>query len=124
MLPSTTLRELHGIFQVAMGWEGIHLYQFVIRTVRYGSWETGARPANVSLADLKLRRGSRFVYEYDLNIPWKHEVRLEGAVANRQEVILGLGQHPIRTASARNSYPYSLGVYLACQTVIRPVLAE
>ena len=23
---SVTLRELHGILQVAMGWEGIHLY--------------------------------------------------------------------------------------------------
>lgn len=74
---TTTLRELHGILQVAMGWEGIHLYQFVVRTVRYGSWETGARPANASLADLKLRLGARFVYEYDLNIPWEHEVRLE-----------------------------------------------
>ena len=24
-----TLRELHGVLQVAMGWEGIHLYQFL-----------------------------------------------------------------------------------------------
>jgi hypothetical protein len=23
-----TLRELHGVIQVAMGWEGIHLYDF------------------------------------------------------------------------------------------------
>ncbi|MER9594097.1 plasmid pRiA4b ORF-3 family protein [Mesorhizobium sp. M0244] len=36
-VPSTmTLREFHGVLQVAMGWEGIHLYQFVIHTVRYG----------------------------------------------------------------------------------------
>jgi hypothetical protein len=27
LVPSTcTLRELHGVIQVAMGWEGIHLY--------------------------------------------------------------------------------------------------
>src|SRR3954462_15355356 len=33
--PSTcTLRELHGVIQVAMGWEGIHLYQFCLRAVR------------------------------------------------------------------------------------------
>jgi len=32
-----TLRELHGVFQVAMGWEGIHLYQFRLRAARYGS---------------------------------------------------------------------------------------
>ncbi|WP_352884702.1 hypothetical protein [Mesorhizobium sp. M0910] len=30
-VPSTmTPREFHGVLQVAMGWEGIHLYQFVI----------------------------------------------------------------------------------------------
>ena len=29
LVPSTcTLEELHGGIQVAMGWEGIHLYQF------------------------------------------------------------------------------------------------
>ncbi|MCW1413727.1 plasmid pRiA4b ORF-3 family protein [Rhizobium sp. 1AS11] len=72
-----TLREIHGVLQVVMGWEGIHLYQFVIHTARYGSWETGARSPAIALADLKLRKGSRFLYEYDLNIPWEHEVRLE-----------------------------------------------
>jgi hypothetical protein len=35
-----TLRELHGVIQVAMGWEGIHLYQFRLRAVRYGSFDT------------------------------------------------------------------------------------
>ena len=72
-----TLHEFHGVLQVAMGWESIHLYQFIIHTVRYGSWETGARSPAIELVDLKLRKGSRFLYEYDLNIPWEHEVRLE-----------------------------------------------
>ncbi len=36
LVPSTcTLREVHGIIQVAMGWEGIHLYQFCLRAARY-----------------------------------------------------------------------------------------
>ena len=26
-----SLRGLHGVIQVAMGWEGIHLYQFCLR---------------------------------------------------------------------------------------------
>ena len=34
-----TLRELHGVIQVAMGWEGIHLYQFCLRSRRYGPWQ-------------------------------------------------------------------------------------
>src|SRR5271165_184020 len=28
-----TLRELHGVIQVAMGWEGIHLYQSTVNAV-------------------------------------------------------------------------------------------
>ena len=78
MVPNTcTLRELHGVIQVAMGWEGIHLYQFCLRSRRYGSWEVSASSPDVTLASLKLRRGARFTYEYDLNIPWRHEVRIE-----------------------------------------------
>ena len=78
LVPSTcTLRELHGVIQVAMGWEGIHLYQFCLRSRRYGSWEVSASSPEVTLAALKLRRDTRFAYEYDLNIPWRHEVRIE-----------------------------------------------
>ncbi|WP_336247076.1 plasmid pRiA4b ORF-3 family protein [Allorhizobium ampelinum] len=72
-----TLREFHGVLQVAMGWEGIHLYQFIIHTARYGSWEIGARSPAMTLGELKVRKGSRFGYEYDLNVPWEHEIRLE-----------------------------------------------
>jgi Plasmid pRiA4b ORF-3-like protein len=43
LVPTTfTLRELHGVIQVAMGWEGIHLYDFHLRATRYGSWELAA----------------------------------------------------------------------------------
>jgi hypothetical protein len=37
-----TLRELHGVIQVAIGWKGIHLYDFHLRAARYGSFEVGA----------------------------------------------------------------------------------
>ena len=36
--PEMTLRELHGTLQVAIGWESLHLYQFVLRGKRHGSW--------------------------------------------------------------------------------------
>jgi hypothetical protein len=77
VLSGCTLRELHGVFQVAMGWEGIHLYQFCLRAARYGSWELSASSPDVTLAALQFRKGARFVYEYDLNVPWRHEVRIE-----------------------------------------------
>lgn len=38
LVPTTfTLREFHSVIQVAMGWEGIHLYAFQLRAARYGS---------------------------------------------------------------------------------------
>jgi hypothetical protein len=74
---SFTLRELHGVIQVAMGWNGIHLYVFRLRAARYGSWELSASSPDVTLADLRFRKGTRLIYEYDLNIPWRHEVRIE-----------------------------------------------
>jgi hypothetical protein len=78
LLPATfTLRELHGVIQVAMGWEGIHLFQFCLRAVRYRSSELSASSPDVTLAALRLRKGARFIYEYDLNIPWRHEIRIE-----------------------------------------------
>lgn len=77
VLDSLTLRELHGVIQVAMGWEGIHLFQFTLRARRFGSLELAARSPDVALSELRLRRGTRFRYEYDLNGPWEHEVRLE-----------------------------------------------
>ncbi|WP_245295335.1 plasmid pRiA4b ORF-3 family protein [Manganibacter manganicus] len=97
-VPSTmTLREFHGVLQVAMGWESIHLYQFIIHTARYGSWETSARSPDIRLGDLKLRKGSRFLYEYDLNIPWAHEVRLEGRRPVGAEF-----RHPVCTGGVGN----------------------
>ena len=78
LVPTTfTLRELHGVVQVVMGWEGIHLYQFRFRAARYGSRELSAASPDVTLAALRFRKGARFIYEYDLNIPWRHEVRIE-----------------------------------------------
>lgn len=79
LVPNTcTLRELHGAIQGAMGWEGVYLYQFCLRPRRYDSLEVSASAPDVTLAALKLRKGARFTYEYDLNILWRHEVRIDG----------------------------------------------
>jgi hypothetical protein len=40
------------------GWEGIHLYQFHLRAVRYGSLELAASSRDVILA--ALRKGARW----------------------------------------------------------------
>jgi hypothetical protein len=56
-VPATfTLRQLHGVIQVTMGWEGIHLFQFRLRAVLYGSWELSARSPETTLESLRLRK--------------------------------------------------------------------
>jgi hypothetical protein len=55
-------------------------------------------PPDITLAALRLRKGARFIYEYDLNIPWRHEVRIE----DRLE------------PDARKTYPVCTGGDSAC----------
>lgn len=74
---SVTLRELHGIFQVAMGWEGIHLFLFEVYAVRYGSFELHAATPDVALAEFGFREKARFSYVYDMGDHWEHEIRVE-----------------------------------------------
>ncbi len=93
-----TLRQFHGVIQVAMGWEGIHLFQFRLRAVRYGSWEVSACSPEATLESLRLRKGARFVYEYDLYVPWRHEIRLEECL------------EPI----SKRNYPFSVDGHEAC----------
>jgi hypothetical protein len=50
-----TLCELHGVIQVVMSWEGIHLFQFMLRARRFGSPELAARSPDVPLSELRLR---------------------------------------------------------------------
>jgi hypothetical protein len=77
-VPATViLRQFHGVIQVATGWEGAHLFQFQLRAIRYGSSELSARSPETTLENLRLRKKARFTYEYDLNVPWRHEIRLE-----------------------------------------------
>jgi len=61
-----SLRELHGVLQVAMGWDGIHLFEFGIRGVRYSSPDLCGEPPNAALSAFRFRKGSKFRYIYDM----------------------------------------------------------
>ena len=78
LVPETyTLRELHGVFQVAMGWEGIHLFEFNIRAVSYTSFDLGGESPDVALTHFRFRNNAKFSYRYDMGSYWEHEVRVE-----------------------------------------------
>ena len=95
---STTLRELHGILQTAMGWDGIHLFQFDIRAVDYGSWELHAGSPDIPLSGFGFRRNDRLSCIYDMGDYWKHEVRVEAVL----------------DAGPKKSYPVCIGGAGAC----------
>jgi hypothetical protein len=99
LVPSSiTLRELHGVLQVAMGWEGIHLFAFDIYAVQYGSFELMMADPRIALSSLDLRANGKFSYVYDMGAHWAHEVRVE----------------KITTVMPKKAYPVCIGGSGAC----------
>ena len=74
---SVSLRELHGVVQLAMGWEGIHLFEFAVRGVRYTGPDLSGASTDVALSDLRFRRNAKFRYVYDMFCEWEHGLRVE-----------------------------------------------
>ena len=75
------LRELHGVFQVAMGWESLHLYAFDIRAVQYGAFELSMSDPCMPLSYFEFRANDKFTYTYDMGDGWVHEVRVETIIS-------------------------------------------
>jgi Plasmid pRiA4b ORF-3-like protein len=78
----TTIADLHMTLQTTLGWTDEHLNRFVIHGREYGVGHDGGigfrdNPRHLRLADLGLRVGERFLYEYDFTDGWQHDVRLE-----------------------------------------------
>lgn len=78
----TTIAQLHDMLQIAMGWEDVHLHQFRIHGRAYGIYRDGGmsfadNPHQALLADFKLRKAERFVYEYDMGDFWQHDIWIE-----------------------------------------------
>ena len=78
----TTVAGLHTIVQAVFGWSGEHLHRFVIGGTEYGisclggpGFRDDAR--QVRLADLRLREGERFTYEYNFFAAWRVDLRVE-----------------------------------------------
>jgi Plasmid pRiA4b ORF-3-like protein len=78
----TSLAELHYILQLALGWTNIHLHRFLIHGKEYGvAYEGGVGfagdPKQIRVADFRFRLRERFLYEYDFNDHWQHDMRVE-----------------------------------------------
>lgn len=94
-VPDGTLGELHEVLQVAFGWQGYHLHQFVVRGEYYGPrpphdldlpMETEDEEAILISRVAAMGRKVRFIYEYDFGDNWRHEVVLERVLAPEPKV--------------------------------------
>ena len=112
----TSIAQLHVVLQMAMGWSDTHLHRFRIHGKAYGIARCGGigfadDPFEVRLSDFRLRRGERFLYEYDFMDGWILGIRLEKTLAADAK-----GIHPRCTAGRRATPPEDCGgseVYLA-----------
>ena len=106
---SVSLHELHGMVQLAMGWEGIHLFEFAIRGARYTGPDLSGRSTDMALSDLRFRRNTKFRYVYDMFCEWVHEIRVEERLAavpakRYPQCVGGAGARPPEDCGGPDAY--------------------
>ena len=84
-VPATiTLARLHHVIQIAMGWHGGHLHEFVIADRTYGPMGEYAT-AEMDESRARLNRvvtepNTKIRYDYDFGDSWRHDIVLEKIV--------------------------------------------
>jgi hypothetical protein len=107
---NVTLKGLHRVIQMAMGWTNSHLHLFVSadRKTLLSDPRAGLDHAKdegkVKLRSFAPRVGDRFSYEYDLGDSWKHEVVVEDIVVPQES-----GRWPRCVDGARACPPEDCG---------------
>jgi hypothetical protein len=109
---SISLRALHDVLQVTMGWENSHLYLFAIGDTDYGDVEDMDELGDVhtKLADL-VAPGDTFRYDYDFGDGWEHDVRvLRTTTADGAHCLDGAGACPPEDCGGPGGYEHLLEV--------------
>jgi len=103
-----SLHPLHTILQIVMGWTNSHLHQFIIGGEYYGDPEDDEmgemqNEKRFRLNQFVMRKGFKFIYEYDFGDNWEHTVHVEAIL-------------PVdpSTGSERTKYPICLEGKRAC----------
>lgn len=80
----TTLKQLHRILQIAMGWSNYHLHEYIADGRRYCTPDPAydkpgdvVRESGVRVAAVLPQTGRELLYIYDFGDYWQHVVRLE-----------------------------------------------
>ena len=122
LVPSDqSLADLHHVLQIVMGWDDTHLHRFLIHGKTHGISREGglwfrSDPKQIKLSDLHLQLKERFVYEYDFEAFWQHQIRLEKILP-----INPLKTYPICMSGARQAPPeWCNGPLNASNLLMRP----
>lgn len=110
------LDELHDVIQIAMGWTGSHMHQFIagrgFAVTYYGEphpeyADMGPEMLNerrYKVADLAPKAKRKFTYEYDFGDSWYHEVVAEKILPPEPNF-----KHPVCLAGAMACPPEDCG---------------
>jgi len=108
---SITLKVLHDIIQVVMGWFDYHLWEFTIGKQRYGlpmddDWGTEPRAdaGRVRLRDVLKPRKTVIDYMYDFGDGWEHRLIVTEVRAGKPSV-----SYPRYIGGERNGPPEDCG---------------
>jgi Plasmid pRiA4b ORF-3-like protein len=112
MPESFTLKQLHRVIQIVMGWQDGHLHEFSLSDKRYGDpnqedEESVIDECTVRLRDLPLSIGGYIGYAYDFGDDWQHQlvlVVLEKTLVPNPESI-----YPACIAGERSAPPEDVG---------------
>lgn len=78
---SITLTDLHKVIQACMGWQDIHLHQFLVGKIFYDLPVAGKKKeydeSTFRLHELEEGMHFIFTYIYDTGDGWEHEIELE-----------------------------------------------
>lgn len=90
---SITLKVLHDIIQIVIGWFDYHLWEFSIAEQRYGlpmdeDWGTEPRKqaAKVRLRDVLKAKRTIIDYVYDFGDYWEHRITVTDVRAGNSEI--------------------------------------
>ena len=106
---SISLKELHDVLQVAVGWTDSHLHQFAARGTLYGQPDPGFGRGCVNEKGVRLDvvlqvEKDAMIYEYDFGDGWQHKVVLEKILGSAVD-----GVAPSCAAGARACPPEDCG---------------
>ncbi|MFA5815992.1 MAG: plasmid pRiA4b ORF-3 family protein [Bacteroidales bacterium] len=109
ILPTTSLKTLHKILQIAMGWTDSHLHQFEYEGEYYGvPWDEDPEFINdyqrMRINDFLLYPKESCIYEYDYGDSWNHLIQLEEVLFDHERLAA-----PVCLDGARKCPPEDCG---------------